>query len=176
MATTTNGLPYPVGTDLVVNGDDAIKALAQAVDTAVLPHAHVRARCTTALSAGPGAWNICWLDVFADAHGPQTGWALEAANRRVKILKSGVYLLQAAITMTGPQAVGIALSTDAVVFDRIASVPIGTINFSNSCSALRYIPANTYVFMQMYHSTAFNTLVDSSSSPCYLSIQALGGQ
>ena len=31
MATTTDGLPYPVGTDPVTQGDDAIKALADAV-------------------------------------------------------------------------------------------------------------------------------------------------
>lgn len=30
---TTNGYPYPVGTDRVMDGDDAIKALAQAADT-----------------------------------------------------------------------------------------------------------------------------------------------
>jgi hypothetical protein len=34
-ANTANGLPYPVGTDRVMDGDDAIKALAQAVDSAV---------------------------------------------------------------------------------------------------------------------------------------------
>ena len=32
MATLPGGAPYPVGTDKVVNGDDAIKALAQYVD------------------------------------------------------------------------------------------------------------------------------------------------
>jgi hypothetical protein len=32
MATTPNGLPYPVGTDKVVDGDDAIKALATFLD------------------------------------------------------------------------------------------------------------------------------------------------
>jgi len=32
MATTANGVPYPLGTDLVRDGDDAIKALAQWVD------------------------------------------------------------------------------------------------------------------------------------------------
>jgi len=31
MATTPNGLPYPVGTDRVMDGDDAIKALATAL-------------------------------------------------------------------------------------------------------------------------------------------------
>lgn len=37
MALTTNGLPYPVGTDLVVDGDDAIRALAEALDPRVPP-------------------------------------------------------------------------------------------------------------------------------------------
>lgn len=32
MATTPGGLPYPVGTDFVVNGDDAMGALAKATD------------------------------------------------------------------------------------------------------------------------------------------------
>jgi len=32
MATTPGGLPYPVGTDKVVDGDDAIKALATTLD------------------------------------------------------------------------------------------------------------------------------------------------
>ena len=32
MATTPNGLPYPVGTDKVVDGDDAIQALATFLD------------------------------------------------------------------------------------------------------------------------------------------------
>jgi len=36
MATTANGLPYPVGTDKVVDGDDAIRALAEAIDAKVL--------------------------------------------------------------------------------------------------------------------------------------------
>jgi len=35
MATTAKGFPYPVGTDRVMDGDDAIKALAEKVDTAV---------------------------------------------------------------------------------------------------------------------------------------------
>lgn len=32
MATTGRGLPYPVGTDLIVDGDNAIRALAEALD------------------------------------------------------------------------------------------------------------------------------------------------
>lgn len=35
MALTPGGLPYPIGTDFVVNGDNAIRALAEAVDARV---------------------------------------------------------------------------------------------------------------------------------------------
>lgn len=35
MATTTRGYPYPVGTDRVMDGDDAIHALASSVDSQV---------------------------------------------------------------------------------------------------------------------------------------------
>lgn len=35
MATTAGGLPYPVGTDRVVDGDNAIRALAEALDPRV---------------------------------------------------------------------------------------------------------------------------------------------
>ena len=36
MATTPGGLPYPVGTDKVVDGDNAIRALAEALEPKVL--------------------------------------------------------------------------------------------------------------------------------------------
>jgi hypothetical protein len=34
--TTSNGLPYPTGTDLIMDGDNAIKALAESVDAKAL--------------------------------------------------------------------------------------------------------------------------------------------
>jgi hypothetical protein len=34
--TTAHGLPYPVGTDRVMDGDNAMQALAEAVDTALM--------------------------------------------------------------------------------------------------------------------------------------------
>jgi hypothetical protein len=175
MATTTNGLPYPVGTDKVVDGDDAIRSLAESVDTSLLPHGYARARCTTALSAGGGAWNLCWLDVMADQKGQQTSWTLEAASRRIKILKAGVFLLQAALTLNGVHAVGIATSMDAAAWDRIASVPVGTVNYTNSVSVIRYLPANMYVALMFYCPTTQNTVADTTNSPSYLAIQALGG-
>jgi hypothetical protein len=34
--TTTHGLPYPTGTDLIMNGDNAMQALAEAIDAKTL--------------------------------------------------------------------------------------------------------------------------------------------
>lgn len=45
--TTTHGLPFPTGTDRVMDGDDAIKALAEAVDASLWG---------TAWTAAPGVW------------------------------------------------------------------------------------------------------------------------
>lgn len=36
MANTTHGLPYPVGTDRVMDGDNVIRSLAEALDPAVI--------------------------------------------------------------------------------------------------------------------------------------------
>lgn len=51
MGTTSNGLPWPAGTDPVVNGDDAIKALADALNVWVLDTGWV----TTGLTVTPAA-------------------------------------------------------------------------------------------------------------------------
>jgi hypothetical protein len=175
MASTTNGLPYPVGTDKVVDGDNQIRALAEAVDTAVLPHGYVRARCTTSASHGASAWNIANLDVLADAHGAQP-WVLEAASRRVKVTAAGVYGLTAVLTMGGVLAVAVAISADGTTWDRITVAPVGSTAFTNSTTTFRYLAANTYVALMMYAPATQNTTADAVGSPSYLAVQALGGQ
>lgn len=175
MANTTNGLPHPVGTDKVVDGDDAIRALAEAVDTRVLPFGYARARATQAAAHGASAWGLMFLDVLADQHGQQP-WTLEAGSRRMKVTKAGVYSLTAVVSMSGGSAaVGVAFSTDGATWDRVASVPIGTVNFTNSVSTTRYIAANTYVAVMMYQATTLNNVADAANTPTYLAIQALGG-
>lgn len=47
MAQTTNGIPYPIGTDRVMDGDNAMEAIARAVDPSV-----ASTTTTGALSAG----------------------------------------------------------------------------------------------------------------------------
>lgn len=175
MANTTNGLPFPVGTDKVVDGDNAIRALAEAVDANLLPFGHVRARCTTSSSHGGAAWNLCPLDVLADAKGAQP-WVLEAVSRRVKVTKAGVYLIAASLTMNGTLALAIATSLDGTTWNRTASVPVGSVNYANATSTVVYLAVNTYVAMMMYSPTTQSTLADTPSTPSFLSLQALGGQ
>jgi hypothetical protein len=58
MGTTPGGLPYPDGADKVVDGDDAIKALAQAVDGKLGGHGFKMMRgFVTTNPAGNAAWN-----------------------------------------------------------------------------------------------------------------------
>jgi hypothetical protein len=175
MANTTNGLPYPLGTDKVVDGDNQIRALAEAVDTAVLPHGYARARCTTAAAHGPGAWNITQLDVLADARGAQP-WTLDAANRRLRVTKAGVYLISATLTMNGTFALALATSMDGAAWDRFAIAPVGSVAYSNTVHATRDLAANAYLILMNYPPATAATVVDVVNSPSYLSIQALGGQ
>lgn len=51
MGTTAKGYPYPEGTDLVMEGDDAIEALAQAIDSK-LPYAVYAAGVDIRVAAG----------------------------------------------------------------------------------------------------------------------------
>jgi hypothetical protein len=55
-STTPNGLPYPIGTDRVMDGDDAIKSLATAVDVGVLTQTGPTALVANGVSSGAVTW------------------------------------------------------------------------------------------------------------------------
>jgi hypothetical protein len=59
MATTTGGLPYPVGTDLVKDGDNAIKALADALDLHAAKPLGSAVMTAATLPAGGGTLGLC---------------------------------------------------------------------------------------------------------------------
>lgn len=176
MGTTTNGLPYPEPTDSVDYPRDS-KALADAVDAKVLPFGFARARCTTSGAVAANAWNIVWLDVLADVRGAQP-WTLDAPNRSLKILKAGVYLLSAQVTMNAA-GFGVAIGTTSAIagpWDRIAGVAFGTSNQSTGVTTVRYLAANTYVVLMQSAPSVLNITADGSSTPTHLLVQALGGQ
>ena len=64
MATTANGLPYPIGTDAVVQGDDAIGALAGALDRRSYGH-RLEHRSVAVTPNAAGGWGITYARPFA---------------------------------------------------------------------------------------------------------------
>jgi hypothetical protein len=98
MATTSKGYPYPVGTDRVADGDDAIKALAEAVNSdALITRAttvghSLPAGVATAVQWNPASPNGCNLSKVSATH-----WAVTIA---------GIYVITAQAYTTGFQSVG----------------------------------------------------------------------
>lgn len=81
--TTAHGLPYPLGTDLLADGDDAIKALAEAVDTGLYSFAYWRGTLAggTAVAA-----NVTCVWTQVENRGPGL---YSAGNYTVKL--AGIY-------------------------------------------------------------------------------------
>lgn len=63
MATTANGLPYPVGTDLVRDGDNAIQSLAEALDRRGMGY-RIEARTVYVGLNGSGGFAITFARAF----------------------------------------------------------------------------------------------------------------
>jgi len=91
-STTTKGYPYPVGTDRVMDGDDAIAALAQAVEadalfTAAYPNGQsVAAKTVTAFSWAAATENGCALTKTS-----ASVWTVTAAGLYVATACIGVF-------------------------------------------------------------------------------------
>ena len=64
MATTGDGLPYPVGTDLVRDGDNAINALASALDRRSYGQ-RMEHRSVAVTPNGAGGWGFSFARPFA---------------------------------------------------------------------------------------------------------------
>lgn len=130
MATkTANGFPYPVGTDRVMDGDDAIRALAEYTDAKTMCWGHATKGGNQALGTNATAWfsdltpvQVCG-GVTADASGivvPIRGyylvWALAhftAANggHGQTILGDGAGVMYAQATLTvGTIGTGVGLT------------------------------------------------------------------
>ena len=111
MATTPGGLPYPVGTDFVVDGDDAIHALATALDPRVDDTGWITTGLVWTAGAGPG--------------NPTGGWRAAAYRRIGKYVRfNGV------VAVTGPVAqYGILVTMPAALRPSGTSVGSGDFGF-----------------------------------------------
>lgn len=94
MATTPKGYPYPVGTDRVMDGDDAIKALAEAVDSDAL--------YTRATTVGQGSLVVNTATPVLWNPAAPNGAALTKTSTSVwTVTKAGLYVITAGVLTTG---------------------------------------------------------------------------
>lgn len=144
-STTTHGFPFPVGTDRVMDGDNAIQALAQYTDDYLLGgKAH---RCRIAYATGLSIPNnvVTDLSMVGATVAYDTGGMANVANNRIDIKTTALYV----ITLTvGWQAPGTPTGNrDALIF-------------RNSVSPASAYIANDYRPAQASSSTAVNLVTD----------------
>lgn len=96
MATTSGGLPYPVGTDKVVDGDNQIRALAEAVDART---AAPRYREFTLLRAGvPTGAQVYNLDATQTYAAPKSFvYSWDQTAHQFTLSDPGTYLISASV-------------------------------------------------------------------------------
>jgi hypothetical protein len=170
MAATAGGLPYPVGTDKVVNGDDAIKALAQTTDDRLLFAGYLRAR-----AAGPssgiaaGAWTIMILDDWTETTGVQP-WTWTSGG--ITITKSGVYAIQAVASLTSGGTFLAKVTSGANSLGQAASTAQ---SFTAGVAAIRQLAAGSVLRLQVFPAGVAACPGDTADAPTYLSIVGLRG-
>lgn len=171
MANTTGGLPYPVGTDFVVDGDNAIRALAEALDRRVAYGGSARAYA----SAGSSGYGTSYISIpynTLDYSYPTAppGFTWSAANRGFTIVVPGMYLIQA--TATVPQANTVFRIQAGT--RTLALMANSSTLFAMSLSAHSYLAAGTLVTAQMAMVTGTgSSSADGLSSPTDLRISHL---
>jgi hypothetical protein len=123
MATTPQGLPYPLGTDRVVDGDNAIRALAEAVSS-YMPVLNAR---QTAQQTLAGAWALMStaLPVAAGAERNKITWAAAAAT----IQTAGLYRVTVNLRMVANSTV---LAVQATVNSSAADVGVCAYDYQNN--------------------------------------------
>jgi len=97
MATTPGGLPYPIGTDFVVDGDNAIRALAEELDGEI----YSRWAFLSGMQALVGGF-VVW-------NGVKTGSdvsTLSADKTVITLAKTGVYRVDTHLGLGGNAGVG----------------------------------------------------------------------
>ena len=97
-ATTTQGVPYPLGTDRVMDGDNAIQALAQWVDNSIC----FGAAYTNA--AGPGVGGTMWFNSQPIALGGGCALGGTFPVTGITVPRKGWYQLHAVANMQSTQA------------------------------------------------------------------------
>lgn len=171
-ATTPGGLPYPLGTDLVVAVDDAIRNLATAVDTAAFGGSS-RIRASAAAPAfTANVWATLPLNAQTDLHVPTSPvFTYTPASFGFTIGSNGLYLLSAGLTMSSPSFIGRIINgaTTLAQQSNDASQPGTTV----ALSVVRWLVAGALITVQAFPSGPYTAPADSAGAPQFLSIAAL---
>ena len=173
MANTPGGLPYPVGTDFVVDGDNAIRALAEALDRRVAYGGSMRAYAssgTTGYSTSYIAIPYNTVDTAATFPTAPPGFTFSAANRGFTIVTPGMYLIHANATVGQANTVFRIRAGSRT----LALLANSSTLFAMSLSAHAYLAAGTLVTAQIaLLSGSGSSAADSADSPTDLRITHL---
>jgi hypothetical protein len=167
MATTPGGLPYPVGTDHVVDGDDAIKALALGVENKKRPSGRLR---MTVLTGGyaQSTWNTVPFDSEAWLFGGISG-ALHRVGSTYVIDKAGLFLASATISGSASAYLARVIASGQL----IAAGAAGAAQ-EFTVTGIMWLAAGQAVSAQVFPTTAgFQTPADTPARPVCLDVEAL---
>jgi hypothetical protein len=167
---TPGGLPYPLPTDPVAQGADAIRSLAEALAPAMNGSARARASAGTG-GYPPAAWFIVPLDALVDV----TGYAgFTFADRRFTITRAGLYLLTGAMSMGSPNF-ALRIRNNTAPATTLTQTPYGgTVSFTRDVTTARYLPVGATITLDVYAGDpAPVSVADGGDTPVFLTIAAL---
>lgn len=151
-ATTTQGVPYPLGTDRVSDGDNAIQALAQWVDSSITFGA-----CTLASDTGPGPNASQW---FTNCQAIASGGGVTQNTNGLIVPRKGYYVMQATAIMqvgqAGTSASRLVIGDGAAqwAYGSVVFVVAGAWDHSVSCMTVAQLNPGTAVRWGMVNSGA----------------------
>jgi hypothetical protein len=169
--TTAAGLPYPLPTDPVAEGADAIRSLAEAVERATL-NGSARARASAGTGGYPqSTWFTVPLDQLVEGSW-QRGFSF--ANRIFTISTPGVYLMAAAWSM-GSANFAIRIRNQASPATTLTQTSYGgTTSFTRDLATARWLPAGALISLDVFTGEAAgNSLADAADTPSYLLLSSL---
>jgi len=147
-ATTGQGLPYPVGTDRVADGDNAIQALAQWLDNSLCFGA-----VTIPANTGPGNNGTMWFtsEVIALTGGCVSGGTFPKTG--ITVPRKGWYQLHAIANMQADAANAVARvfigDGTNIWVQGYQQFPLLAQYQGASCMTVRQLAANTTVYWGM---------------------------
>lgn len=177
--TTANGkLPYPVGTDRVMDGDNAMQSLAEAVDGLVICYAQVY-RAVTTQSATTG--NIWWTDLTV---GRKAG-NINADASGIVVNVAGDYEVIATVRQQATAGTNVILAAHAGLNAGSTPIAVGTViaPISGAVGAGPYWTSIGHNFVSLaagdrvnfgnFQAAASNTSIVASASNTNLTVRLL---